>query len=103
MDYHVTWLPGAIDDLGAIAEYIGADSQAHAASVVMRILDSVIELPRFPRSHRRVPEWPDENVRQRIVFNYRVIFRVCDEIATIEVLAVIHGARLLPDELRERV
>lgn len=100
MAYRVTWLSGAIDDLDAIAAYIGADSPAHAASVVAHMLHAAIDIARFPHSHRRVPEWADEAVRQRIVYRYRLIFRVRGDV--LEVLAVVHGARLLPDGLRER-
>ena len=100
MAYQVTWLPAAIDDLDAIAAYIAADSPAHAAAVVAHTLDCASELVRFPQSYRRVPEWDDDAIRQRIVYSYRLIFRICDEV--IEVLAVIHGARLLPDEIRDR-
>ncbi len=55
-----------------------------------------------PLSYRRVPEWNDDAVRQRIIYSYRLIFRVLHDARRIEVLAVIHGARLLPDEIHER-
>lgn len=99
----VSWLPGAIDDLDAIAAYIAADSPAHAAAVVARMLVCAGELPRFPRSHRRVPELDADDVRERSVYNYRLIFRIRETTRTIEVLAVIHGARVLPGDVRERL
>jgi plasmid stabilization system protein ParE len=46
-----------------------------------------------------VPEVGDESIRQRIVHRYRIIFRICESDGRIEVLAVIHGARLLPGDL----
>jgi len=50
-------------------------------------------LARFPRSGRKVPEFDDENVRELIVYSYRVIYRVQkDEIV---VAAVVHGKRNL--------
>jgi toxin ParE1/3/4 len=103
MAYQVSWLPGAIDDLDAIAAYIAADSPAHAAAVVARMLSCAAELPLFPRSHRCVPELADGRVRERDVYSYRLIFRVREAEQSIEVLAVVHGARLLPDEIRERL
>jgi len=99
----VSWLPSAIGDLEAIAAYIAADSPAHAAAVVARMLVCAAELPRFPRSCRRVPELDDHGIRERHVYSYRLIFRVCEAAQTIEVLAVIHGARLLPNDIRERL
>jgi plasmid stabilization system protein ParE len=44
-----------IDDLDAIAAYIAADSPAHAAAVVARMLTCAAELQLFPRSHGRAP------------------------------------------------
>jgi plasmid stabilization system protein ParE len=102
MAYQVTWLPGAIEDLEAIAGYIAADSPAHAAAVVERMLACAAGLSAFPLSHSRVPEWDDDAVRQRIVYSYRLIFRIRESTETIEVVAVVHGARLLPDEIGER-
>ena len=47
-----------------------------------------------------VPEWDDDTLRQRIVYSDRLIYRVRDE--RVEVLTVIHGARLLPGSIRSR-
>jgi toxin ParE1/3/4 len=99
----VSWLPGAIDDLDAIAAYIAADSPAHAAAVVARVLACAADLPRFPRSGRRIPELDDDAIRERGVYSYRLIYRAREGSPLIEVLAVIHGARLFPDEVRERL
>ena len=49
MAYQVTWLPGAIDDLDAIAAYIAADSPAHAAAVVARMLTCVAVIAALPK------------------------------------------------------
>lgn len=100
MAYQVTWLPGAIDDLNSIANYIAPDSPVHAASVVSRMLASATEASLLPYSCGRVQECEDQCVRQRIVFSYRLIFRIHESRNEIEVLTVIHGARLLPEEFR---
>jgi toxin ParE1/3/4 len=102
MAYQVAWLPGAIEDLDAIAAYIAVDSPAHAAAVVARTLACAADLARFPFSCRRVPEWDDNAVRQQTVYSYRLIFRVREDSQRIEVLAIVHGARLLPDEIHDR-
>lgn len=102
MAYQVSWLPAAIDDLDAIASYIGRDSPAHAAAVVSRMFAAAIEVSNFPMACARVLEWDHDMVRQRIVYSYRLIFRASTDPEQIEVLAVIHGARLLPEELRNR-
>lgn len=102
MAYQVNWLPGAIDDLDSISSYIAADSPAHAAAVVSRMLACAVDLAHLPYSWNRVAEWDDESVRERIVYSYRLLYRIKERARVIEVLAVIHGARLLPDEIRSR-
>lgn len=102
MAYQVVWTSGAIDDLDGIAAYIALDSPAHAAAVVSRMLECARSGAGFPLAHRAVPELGDDAVRQRIVYSYRLIHRVPQDADRIEILAVIHGARLLPEDLRDR-
>jgi toxin ParE1/3/4 len=100
MAREVVWLRAALDDLDGIAAYIAADSPAYAAAVISRVLAVARSLSEFPLLGRRVPEWDDDQVRERIVHSFRLVYQVLD--ARVVVLAVIHGARLLPDDLRER-
>ena len=93
MAYRVEWSPRAIDDLEAIAQYIAADSEAYAASVVKAILTTASNFSRFPFSGRIVPEFSDESIREWFAYSYRVIYRVEDEIVT--VATIVHGRRLL--------
>ena len=64
------------------------------------MLAAAADLVRFPRMGRIAPEWNQENVRERIVYSYRLIYRIDAE--HIVILAVIHGARLLPVEIQDR-
>ena len=96
----VVWLSEALDDLDAIAEYIAADSPRYAAAVVEKFLAASGDLSQFPRMGPAVPEWDDETYRQRIVYSYRLIYRLRGD--RVEILAVIHGARQLPEDLRSR-
>jgi plasmid stabilization system protein ParE len=48
----------------------------------------------FPESGRSVPESETFEIRAVIERTYRIIYRVHDD--RIEVMAVIHGVRLLP-------
>ena len=100
MAHQIGWHPEAYNELRAIAEYISRDSEAYARGVVTRIVEAADDLERFPLIGRRVPEWDDDAIRERIVGNYRLIYRARDEYVLI--LSIIHGARLLPDEIRER-
>ena len=100
MDHQIGWHPEAYNELHAIAEYISLDSEAYAAAVVTRIVSAADDLMHFPLMGRRVPEWDDDAIRERIVNSYRLIYRVRD--ARVLILAVIHGARMLPDDIRDR-
>ncbi len=56
-----------------------------------------MQLAEYPWSGRVVREFDDPNIREIIEHPYRVIYRVRGE--RIDVLAVVHCARLLPPEL----
>ena len=93
MAYEVVWSPRAVEDVEAIALYIAADSTSYAAAVVKKIVDTTRNLSRFPFAGRVVPEFGEENIREKLVYSYRIIYRIQDE--TITIAAVIHGKRLL--------
>lgn len=93
MGAKVAWSHASLDDLEAIAEYIGRDSPFHA----QRVLESLLELGEMigenPMVGRRVPELKNDQVRERFLYSYRLIYEVGD--GRVEVLAIIHGRRLL--------
>jgi len=93
MAHRIVWSRRAFQDLEAISDYIAADSPAYAGIVVKSILNQTKLLVRFPRSGRKVPEFDDENIRELVVYSYRVIYRLlADEIV---ISAVIHGRRIV--------
>ena len=93
MAYRVDWSRRALQDLEAIAEYIAADSPTYAGIVVKKIVNSTRTLKQFPRAGRKVPEFGDENIRELLVYSYRVIYRLHGE--EVIIAAVIHGKRIL--------
>jgi plasmid stabilization system protein ParE len=58
---------------------------------VKKVLSQVRILAQFPRSGRKVPEFDDDNVRELIVYSYRVIYRIQEN--GVVIAAVIHGKR----------
>jgi toxin ParE1/3/4 len=50
-------------------------------------------LERFPRSGRKVPEFDDENMREVIVYSYRVIYQLQDD--KVLIISIVHGKRSL--------
>jgi len=95
----VRWTPQAADDLDAIAEFITEDSPHFAGLFVMDVLQAVERFADFPALGRVVPDIGDKAIRELILGNYRIIYRLRSE--AVEVLTIHHGARLLdPNRLK---
>ncbi len=75
MACRIGWSRRALADLEGIAEYIASDSPTYLRNVVRKIFGQVRMLEQCPRSGRKVPEFDDANVRELIVYSYRVIYR----------------------------
>ena len=91
MAREVIWADAAQEDLEASAAYIFHDSPAYAASFVSRTLKAARSLISFPLRGRIVREFGRKDIRQILVFSYRLIYRVEDN--RISILSLIHGAR----------
>jgi len=89
----VRWTPQAADDLDAVAEFITENSPHFAGLFVMDVLQAVDRLAEFPELGRIVPEIGDKTIRELILGNYRIIYRLRSE--AVEILTIHHGARLL--------
>lgn len=90
----VVWTRNALQHLTDIYEYIAKDSSRYAARMVDRITGRSKQLASFPESGQSVIEYHNPHIREVIEGQYRLIYRVKSD--TVEVLAVIHGARQLP-------
>jgi len=93
----VHWTNTALEHLLAIYEYIAQDSAVYAQRMVDKLTRCSEQIATFPLSGRMVPEYEAEDIREIIEKPYRIIYRIKPE--QIDVLAVIHGAQLLPLEL----
>ena len=93
MDYRIEWSLEATEDIEAIAEFISRDSEFYARAVVSKILSVSRTLVDFPYIGHGVPELGDENIRERFVYSYRLVY--CIEQEKILVVAVVHGKCLL--------
>jgi toxin ParE1/3/4 len=92
----VHWTQNAIEHLTNIYEYIALNSATYARQMVDRITRRSGQIGDQPLSGRMVPEYHAEDIREMIENPYRIIYRIKQD--RVDVLAVIHGARLLPDE-----
>jgi len=99
MDYKVKWSPEATEDLESIAEYIARDSEFYARSVVSKILAVSRKIPEQPMIGRMVPEIGQQEIRERFVYSYRLVYRIQDSL--IVIVAIIHGKRLLENVIEK--
>ena len=97
MAYSIKWSPRAASHLEEICDYIAKDSKYYAALFAKKVVAIVKAIPQFPKAGRVVPEYNDVNLRERIYENYRIVYRVKEEI--IEIVAICHGARPLKNTL----
>lgn len=89
----IRWTLQAVDDIEAIMNYIAADSEHYARLLAVDIFAAVERAALFPNSGRIVPEANTPDIREILLGNYRIIYRVRREV--IEVLTVYHSARVL--------
>ena len=89
----VHWTNNALKHLLDIYEYISQNSPFYAERMVDRLTKRSEQIADFPMSGRNVPEYPGEDIRELIEKPYRIIYRIKPD--QIDVLAVVHGARLL--------
>lgn len=87
----VIWSTPARNDLKQIYDYIAKDSKYYATNVVEKIIAKAENLNEFPEIGRVVPEIGDENVRELIIYSYRLIYEVVPD--NVQILAIIHGKR----------
>ncbi|ODB95150.1 plasmid stabilization protein [Candidatus Thiodiazotropha endoloripes] len=89
----LVWSDAALEDIDEIAEYIHRDSPHYAQRVVEELFAATDLLPEQPRMGRVVPELGQQEIRERFVYSYRLIYEIHS--AELHILAVIHGKRLL--------
>jgi addiction module RelE/StbE family toxin len=92
------WTPQAVEDLGSITEFISQDSSQYAALFVIDVFKSVNLLKTFPKLGRIVPELNIQSIREIILGNYRIVYRIKKSL--VEILTIYHGSKILdPDRL----
>jgi toxin ParE1/3/4 len=93
----VRWTEQAVGDLEAIRRYIERDSPQYGHLVAERLFNATSRLEAFPRSGRIVPELGREEVREIIVGEYRIVYRV--ESDAVILITIFRSSRLFPTSL----
>ena len=71
-----TSIEEAMDNVEEIAKYISGDSTHYAQLFAIKVFDAVRRIESFPESGRIVPEIKQKNIREIILGNYRIIYRL---------------------------
>jgi plasmid stabilization system protein ParE len=94
----IIWSPLAIERASEIAEYIAQDKPSAAENWIDTIFSKIDKLKSSPEIGRIVPEIKNNQFRELIYGNYRIIYRI--EKTQISILAIRHGMQILPiDEI----
>lgn len=96
----VKWSKPAKLDLKQIHDYIARDSNFYAQKVSSEIVEKSEKLNSFPEVGRIVPEMEDPNIRELLIYSYRLIYEVFPN--KVEILALVHSKRnFIKDFLNE--
>jgi toxin ParE1/3/4 len=93
----VRWTGQAVGDVQAIRRYIARDSPRYGRLVAKRRFEAASRLEAFPHSGRIVPELNRDEIREIIVGEYRIVYRLESEAVTL--LTIFRSSRLFPTNL----
>ena len=93
MAQKIRWSSKAASNFEEICDYIAKDSEVYATLFAKKINAAVKSIPQFPKAGRIVPEYGDENIREKIYENYRIVYRIKGEI--VEIAAINHSSKPL--------
>ena len=90
----ISWTDQALQDIDNIAEFISKDSFKYAKIQSRLFFDRVEALYSQPELGRIVPEIHKKKIRELIVGNYRLVYRIVSS-KKIDILTIHHSRRLL--------
>ncbi len=82
----------AKDDLKNIKDFVSKDSKYYAMRHINKILQRTQVLKKYPKAGKVVAEIEDEQVRELVLGNYRIIYQVVSD-SRIDILTIHHSAR----------
>ncbi|HEV3236165.1 MAG TPA: type II toxin-antitoxin system RelE/ParE family toxin [Gemmataceae bacterium] len=92
----IRWTKTAKGHLRGIHDYIAKDSAQYAKGMIDRLTRRVGILASMPEVGPVVQEYNEQSIRELFEHPYRIIYKVFAK--QIDILAVVHSARLLPDQ-----
>ncbi len=93
----VIWTELSRDDLQEIFDYIAEDSKRYASITVNKIYNRAQDIIDNPYVGRIVPEFNSKIIREVIMGNYRIVYKIVTEYQ-VDILRIYHSARLMTDD-----
>jgi toxin ParE1/3/4 len=94
----IKWTKLALHDVDSIHDYIAQDSPHYAQKTIESIFERVKILIANPEAGRLVPEFENKIIRELIVGNYRIVYKIYPK--KISILRVHHSARDMSKALK---
>jgi len=88
----INWTFQAKDDLKSIAKYISIDSKRYALFQILKLKKRTETLKTQVHSGKIVSEIEDENIRELIEGNYRIIYKIISK-KRVDILTIHHTSR----------
>ncbi len=89
----IRWSPIATEDYESIIKYYDTTAPKFAQNFAKKIIYIIENLNQFTKIGRIVPEIQNAEIREVIYRNFRIIYRLKDDI--LEIARIIHGNRIL--------
>jgi toxin ParE1/3/4 len=90
----VQWTKTAYKRLEEIYKYIEQDRASNAIKWAENLLKKIESIKDFPKAGRAVPELDSVSIREIIYGNYRIVYKIKEEIAFI--MTIRHFKQILP-------
>jgi len=87
------WSDQAGEELIEIEIFVAKDNAMIAAKFIDYLIEQTQVLLQHPQIGRIVPEIGNEHIRELIIKNYRIVYRISDQL--IEIITVFEGHKLL--------
>ena len=93
----IVWTEISLEDLRSIRDYIAQDSKRYATITIDRIYQKARLIKNNPLIGRIVPEFNNKNIKELIIDNYRLVYRIMNE-NKVEIVRIYHSSRLLKED-----
>ncbi len=97
MDYKLIWAEEALTDFEAIITHVAQTNPRAAEKLGNAMIRHIEVLSTFPRIGPRHPKAAHEGIREILSGKYRILYKVDDQLKSVEIVKIWHGAQDEPE------